>query len=390
MSLLNEYITKGWSSKQLESELINLIKKYNQYRDTYLFVYSSAINKNIPERILNQEDYFVIADLLRGVDLDSLDFYVETPGGSAEAVEEIVNCLRKRTSKISYVVTGEAKSAGTILVLSGDEILMSETGSLGPIDAQMKIGRSIISAHDYMEWVNEKQDESEKKGRLNPFDATMVAQINPGELKGVYHALKYAEDLVKEWLPKYKFRNWKETETRKIKVTEEMKIERAEEIARELYNRERWRSHGRSIKIKDLDDIGLKITNIDKDSKLADITYRIQTVCKMLFETTSTFKIFATADAKIFRQAVPMKRVSSPSKKSPGVATFDITCNKCGNKHQFYVKFVDDPKIDKDFKKKGFKKFPLDNKFECECGETIDLGGIRNQLELETGKSIIL
>ena len=34
---------------------------------------------------------------------------------------------------------------------------MTETGSLGPIDAQMRIGRSVISAYDYMEWVEEKK-----------------------------------------------------------------------------------------------------------------------------------------------------------------------------------------------------------------------------------------
>ena len=34
---------------------------------------------------------------------------------------------------------------------------MTETGSLGPIDAQVKIGRSIVSAHDYKAWIDEKR-----------------------------------------------------------------------------------------------------------------------------------------------------------------------------------------------------------------------------------------
>lgn len=43
------------------------------------------------------------------------------------------------------------------MVLSGDNIYMTETGSLGPIDAQVKIGRSVVSAHDYKAWVDEKK-----------------------------------------------------------------------------------------------------------------------------------------------------------------------------------------------------------------------------------------
>lgn len=201
--------------------------------------------------------------------------YIETPGGSGETVEEIVKFLRNNFDTVSFVVSGEAKSAGTIIVLSGDEILMTETGSLGPIDAQMKIGRSVVSAYDYMEWVEEKRKEAEKQGRLNPFDATMGAQITPGELGSVFHALNFAEDLVVEWLINYKFKNWNVAETHKIPVTEEMKRKRAEEIAKELTNHSKWRLHGRSIKIDDLEEIGLKITRIDDNPKLAEIVYRI-------------------------------------------------------------------------------------------------------------------
>ena len=395
MSILSEYVQKGMSSTDIEKELLSLIRKYNEHRGTYLFVYTVAINKRIPDIILQQEDYYVIVDLLRNKELERLDFYVETPGGSAEAVEDIVRCLRQRCSYISFVVSGEAKSAGTIMVLSGDEILMTETGSLGPIDAQIRIGRSTISARDYLEWVKKKHAEAEKNSILNPFDATMVAQITPGELGGVYHSLKFAEDLVKEWLPQYKFKNWEQTESRKIPVTFGMKTTRAEQIAQDLMDRKRWRSHGRSIKIDDLEDIGLKITRIDDDSALKDIVYRIQMVCKLLFETTTTYKIFATQDFKIFRHAIPIQTGSiTPIKKAEvaeaEVAEFEVVCPQCGKKHAIYAKFVDNPNIDKDFAAKGSKPFPKDGKVNCDCGFMIDISGLRNQLELQAGKKIII
>ena len=47
--------------------------------------------------------------------------------------------------------------------------------------------------------------EAEKNGKLNPFDALLISQISPGEIYGIMNSLQFAQDLVKEWLPKYKF-----------------------------------------------------------------------------------------------------------------------------------------------------------------------------------------
>jgi len=388
---MNEYINRRFGAPELESELLRLISEYNELRGTYLFVYVAAIGKPIPAVPLEQADFYVIRDLLTDKkDFRKIDIYLETPGGSGETAEEIVRFLRNNFDTVSYVISGEAKSAGTIIVLSGDEILMTESGSLGPIDAQMKIGRSIISAYDYIEWVEGKRREAEEHGRLNPFDATMVAQITPGELGNVFHALKFAEELVIEWLIKYKFKKWTVTETRKLPVTEALKRKRAEEISHELTNHSKWRLHGRSIKIDDLEEIGLKITRIDKDPQLADIIYRIQTVCRLLFETTTSFKIFATRDDKIFRQAVPVgSQINVPKLHVPDVVEIEQKCPKCGIVHKIFAKFTSNLQLDLDFEKKGYKPFPKDDKIICACGFEIDLSGIKNQVELQTRRKII-
>ncbi len=391
MSLMNEYINRKLSGPDLESELLKLIADYNSLRKSYLFVYAAAIGKPIPTVPLEQSDFYIFRDLLSGQgNRNKVDVYLETPGGSGETAEEIARFLHNNFETVSFVISGEAKSAGTILALSGNEILMTETGSLGPIDAQVKIGRSIVSAYDYMEWIKDKREEAEKQGALNPFDATMIAQISPGELGSVFHSLKFAEDLVKDWLVRYKFKNWIVTETHKKTVTETMKKQRAEEIAKELTNHSKWRSHGRSIKIDDLESIGLKVRRIDDDPQLANVVYRIQTICRLLFETTTSFKIFATQDNKIFRQAVPVGgQIKIPHLQAPDVAEINQICPKCGKPHKIYAKFVNNPKIDKDFQKKGFIPFPNNAKITCSCGYEIDLSGIKSQLEMQTKRKII-
>jgi hypothetical protein len=358
-----------------------------------LLVYAAAAEKPIPFVSLLQSDFYTIKDLLSSQipAHKTVDIYLETPGGSGETAEEIVRFLHNKFQKVSFIVAGEAKSAGTIMVLGGNEILMTETGSLGPIDAQIRVGRSVVSARDYIEWVGDKEKEAAKNKMLNPFDATMVAQITPGELNHALHALEFAKDLVVEWLPKYKFADWKITETHKRTVTDKIKRQQARKIANGLTKRKRWRTHGRSIKIQDLEsgEIGLRIVHIDDNHELAELVYRIQTVCRLLFDNTALFKIFATERNKIFRQAT--KEVSRPMIFPPQVGAVNIEqkCPKCGKDYKIYAKLVDDPNVDRACREQGLTPFPKEGIINCSCGFQIDLLGIKNQIEIETGRKLI-
>lgn len=60
MSLMSEYINRRMSAKDLESELLSLIKKYNEQRKTFLLVMVSALGKQIPDIALTQEDFYMI------------------------------------------------------------------------------------------------------------------------------------------------------------------------------------------------------------------------------------------------------------------------------------------------------------------------------------------
>ena len=305
MGYLNEYLDKRMSPQDLMNELVNLMRRYNTLTGHYIFLYVAAMNKaSIPDISMRQEDMYVIRDLLNDVKEEKIDVYIETPGGNGNTAEEIGRFLHDKFQEVDFVISGEAKSAGTILALSGNEIYMTETGSLGPIDAQVRIGRSTVSAYDYIDWLREKMNEATKNGSLNPVDATIIAQINPGEIQDIYHSLEFAKDLVQQWLPKYKFRDWNITENQRKPVTEEMKAKRARQIAGDLANHSKWRSHGRSLKITDLNSIGLKVRNLEEEPEKADLIYRIQFVCKLLFETTTTYKIFADEKQKIIRSVV--------------------------------------------------------------------------------------
>ena len=386
MGYLNEYIDKGLSPNELMEELKSLVEQYNSLTGRYLYLYVAAMTKRIPGRSLEQEDFYIIRDMLKDVKNQSeVDIYIETPGGNGVTAEEIARFLHNKFSKVNFVISGEAKSAGTILVLSGNEIFMTETGSLGPIDAQISIGRSVISAYDYMEWITAKMDEANKNGKLNPVDATMVAQITPGEIQLVNHSLEFAKDLVKDWLYTYKFSNWKRTSTKNATVTDEMKRERANKVADEFANHSRWRTHGRSLKISDLEEIGLMVNSLDETPEIADIVYRIQFVCKLLLETTSIYKLFFDVSSKIVKNAVAANIQNDSINKfkgKPKVVQIEVKCEKCGKSHRFYKKLVDEPKIDIAMKEQGCTELPLEDSIKCDCDNEIDLKAIKNEIEM--------
>ncbi len=394
MSLYKEYINKVKQGFNLEEELISLIKKYNAFKKRYLLVYVAATNKNIPGVELEQSDYYVIHDMLRNVDKENgLDIYIETRGGSGEAADEIVTFLRNKYRSVDFVVAGEAKSAGTIIVLSGNEIWMTETGSLGPIDAQMHIGRSLMSAHDYKEWIEEKQKEAIQNNYLNPFDQTIIAQITPGEIRGVLIALDFAKVLVKKWLIKYKFAEWVETETKKTIVDDKYREAAAQNIVDSLVNHSKWFSHGRSIKINDLEEIGLKIKKIDEDKELADIVYKIQIVCRLLMDNSPIFKIFATEDSRLFRTAMKQNPIQSPVPipQNVHVVEYEQPCTNCKKNIKIYFKFgkLNVPVI-KDLEGRGYKEARKNLKIKCSCGTELDFTNVKNNVEQQSGRKVVL
>jgi ClpP class serine protease len=390
MDLMSEYLKNNWTVEQIQEELIRLVNEYNKLKDTYMLIYTGIIGKSIPDAPLTMDDYFQIYGMLKDVGSKKLDVYIETPGGSGEAAEEIVKFLRKKFDTVEFIVSGEAKSAGTLLVLSADEIWMTNSGSLGPIDAQVLIGRTIVSAFDYMEWINEKYIEAEKNKKLNPFDATLIAQISPGELKYVNNALKYAEDLVVKWLQQYKFKNWSSTETTKTPVTQVMKEKTAKKVVADFINHGKWRTHGRSIKIEDLEgEIGLKINKIDEDPKMADLIYRIQTCTRLIFSNSYIYKLFVTKEGQAYKNAFPEKfPLINPVdnlKKKPDAAELEIKCDNCEKIHQYYKSLNGQKKIP-ELEKKGYLPLPNEDKITCKCGHEINLKIVHEMIDKKLKK----
>ena len=199
-------------------------------------------------------------------------FILQTPGGFLEPVVRIVEIIRHHYAYVDFIVPDHAFSAGTVLVLSGDEIYMDYVSVLGPTDPQDELpDGKLIPALGYLEQY-EKLLKKAEDGEITTAEMTVLVQcFDLGRLQMYEHARELAKTLLKDWLPKYKFKDWIKTETNGLEVDEAMRQARADEIADKLSDTKTWHSHGRGIGMKILErDLNLKINDIETDPDIKD------------------------------------------------------------------------------------------------------------------------
>jgi hypothetical protein len=200
-----------------------------------------------------------------------LTIVLDTPGGVVEAVEKMVDVVRHHFDEVFFAVPRSAMSAGTIFCMSGDKIFMDYTSSLGPIDPQVSLQNGdLVPALGYIDKVQEFIDKS-SAGRLTDAELLMLQRLDLATLRRYEQARDLSVSLLKEWLVKYKFKDWDVHNTTNpgTRVTLKQKQERAEQIARDLSDNRIWHSHGRMIGINKLQDrLRLRIENYGSDDKL--------------------------------------------------------------------------------------------------------------------------
>jgi len=200
----------------------------------------------------------------------TLFIMLNTPGGSAETVERLVKITRHHYETVNFIVPDAAYSAGTIFCLSGDNIYMDYSSSLGPIDPQVYNGKNWVPALGYLDKVEELIKKS-IGGSISQAELIMLREQDLAMLRRYEQARDLTIALLKEWLVKYKFKNWDTRSSTGKSVTEREKENRATEIARDLGDNKIWHSHGRSIGIGALNGLKLKIEDYSNDSVLTKL-----------------------------------------------------------------------------------------------------------------------
>lgn len=384
MGVYSEYLDRQMDFPGLTAERKNQLRRISELRGGRdIIVYAADLGKGQAPVGIIYADLLPIEDQLSNLTGTAIDVILETPGGSGEVAEDIVRILRGKYQDVAFIVPGCAKSAGTIIAMAGDEILMGNVSSLGPIDAQISWQGKNFSADALLEGLEKIKEEVAGSGVLNKAYIPVLQGISPGELQSAQNALDFAKVLVKDWLARFKFGTWDKHSSTGDPVTEDEKKARAEEIATALCDHRHWKTHGRSIKLADLHQMGLRVTDYTDNPALSAAIQRYYTLLQMTFGTT-IYKVFETADSQIYRfllQQVPPPQPSA----SAEVAVLDVSCVRCKNVSKVQANLGETRPL-----QEGCHGFPADNKLSCpHCGALIDLTDARRQIEAQSKKPVV-
>lgn len=190
-----------------------------------------------------------------------LDLFLHSPGGSADAVEQICAYLRTQFDHIRAIVPLTAMSAATMIALSADEILMGAHSQLGPIDPQFTVpmpeGARTASAQAIKDQFDLALEQCKDPAKLNAW-MPILRSYAPGLLARCDHAAEHAETIVAEALRTHMFKGRVDAE------------EKARQAAAWFGNAKEFLSHGRPVRREHARSHGIEVKDLEADGALQD------------------------------------------------------------------------------------------------------------------------
>jgi len=207
---------------------------------------------------IDRDDTVGFVDLLHNLPPDSnFDLLLHTGGGDIDAAEKLISMVRNRvgTGTLRVIVPDFAKSAGTLMALGADYIVMSDTSELGPIDPQIFLadGNGNRIRHSVQSYLDAYESHAEmlKKDPNNALARLMLSKLDPATVKLFEAVRDRARTFAENQLKLGMFRSGVGNYTK---------------IASDLIDTRRWLSHGQMISFQDARQIGLSVEYMDPQS----------------------------------------------------------------------------------------------------------------------------
>jgi hypothetical protein len=208
---------------------------------------------------ITRDDTIGLVELLHNVPRDSnIDFLLHTAGGDIDAAEKIVSMLRTAVGKgrLRVIVPDFAKSAGTLIALAADKVVMSDSSELGPIDPQFlkRDGDGNVRWHSVLNYLNAYQTLCDKL-RETPADVPtqiMLSKLDPTTVVLFEAVSRRARTLAEEHLNRWMFQKKKANYTK---------------IAADLMDTNRWPAHGQMIGWEDAKEMELEVEYLVPESE---------------------------------------------------------------------------------------------------------------------------
>ena len=265
---------------QVKDAVDTVRKKYlglleKKTRRNVIAYYSGWLQKpNFPDIAINDKDKNAFMVTVNKLDRTrGLDLILHTPGGDLAATESIVDYLQSIFKKdIRAIIPQISMSAGTMIALSCNTIIMGRQSNLGPIDPQMG-GLPCQGVIDEFE-------RAQKDIKANPASAvlwqTIINKYHPTFLGACQHAIEWSEKLVDEWL---------------VKNMCDGNTSNAKKILKGFSDHKENKSHARHISKEKCKEIGLNVIDMEGDQELQDLILSVHHAFMHTFSQTQDLKI---------------------------------------------------------------------------------------------------
>jgi len=304
-----ESLTKHqFSNLNLKTEIQASIKEIENVRHRPAVCFMANTISVVGNNMIEDSDDLPFEEMISAIDKDvkEIDIILETPGGLSTTVAKFVDKLRTRFDHIGFVILNKAMSAGTMFAMSGDEIVMTSSSQIGPIDPQVRrMNGTFLPAQSILYLIEEvKKRGNENIAKQKPIDWTDQLLINGMDRMEAGNAMIMSSksiDMVENYLDKYKFKEWT-THKNGDPVTSDQKRTRANEIAKLLCNHEKWKDHGYAIdRITAWEVCQLKITHSESIDGMDRAMKRMWALMYYLFLNSQIQKVYVSSNYGIIR-----------------------------------------------------------------------------------------
>lgn len=179
-----------------------------------------------------------------------LDLFLFTQGGFIEIPWRIVSMIREHCDEFSVIVPYKAMSAGTLIAIGADTIVMGKKAELGPIDPQLSLTRGpdseSISVEDIMSYITflrEKAGLTDQAALAKPLER-LTSDYGPGLIGKINRVHSHIRSVARKMLTSRSEGN--ALDEQKIQVIVETLAEKTQQ-------------HGHAINRHEAREIGLQI-----------------------------------------------------------------------------------------------------------------------------------
>lgn len=233
------------------------------------------------EAPIHRDDTVAFMDLVHNVQAgERVDLMLHSVGGDIDVAEKLIMLLRAKvgdSGDIRVIVPDFAKSAGTLMALGANTILMSDSSELGAIDPQfyLKDSNGNEICHSVLRYLAAYRDHALalKKNPDDPVAQLMIDKFDPSLVQKFQGIRDRARDLAENLLRR--------------------RGKQFSKIASELMNIDIWKSHNQMIGAEDATSLGLDVEIMSPDDPIWQGVWQLH--CLLRLAITPRQKIYESS-----------------------------------------------------------------------------------------------